>query len=69
LAFFCGICVYLKQAKIACLPVSSFTDLPRVFGNIVAVGLDTGNDITPSDRFPYAFLLHTQIWLPSVVIC
>ena len=41
--------------------MSSFTDLPRVFGSIVAAGLDSGNGITPSGKLPpYAFLLHTQ---------
>jgi len=42
-------------------PVSSFTDLPRVFGNVAADGLDSGNGIAPSGMLPYAFLLHTQI--------
>ena len=35
-----------------CSPVSSFTDLPRVFGNVAVVIFDSGNGIAPSGRLP-----------------
>jgi len=45
-----------------CIPVSSLTDLPRVFGSAAMDGVDCGNGSfsAPNGMLPYAFLLHTQ---------
>ena len=50
--------MYMTQTAYS--PVSSFTDLPRVFGSVAAGGLDCGNGMAPSGMLPYAFLLHTR---------